>query len=209
MFQVSAMLRRLLGAALTAPLVALLVAAPVAADVELGHKGHVGYHALVDTETKPGANCVYRTITERDSDYEPGMIYWEGRLARLEVKPPVMRSGRPYAQKVSWRFIVQRSKDGGTWKPVYRSPLQVRTVKPDRDARFLPMAVGITVPRASRHENHHQYRVLIKMAWYRPDGTVEGSARHQLSWYGLILRGQLVRTWIPNCDAWSAWLLYS
>ncbi|CAN5720099.1 hypothetical protein BH23CHL7_BH23CHL7_08610 [soil metagenome] len=75
--------------------VATLVAAPVAADLELGHKGHVGYHALIDTQTKPGASCIYRTTTERDSDNEPGMIYWEGRLARLEVRPPVMRSGRP------------------------------------------------------------------------------------------------------------------
>ncbi|CAN5720175.1 hypothetical protein BH23CHL7_BH23CHL7_08620 [soil metagenome] len=109
---------------------------------------------------------------------------------------------------MSWRFIVQRAKDGGTWTRVYRSPLQVTTAKPDRDARFLPMAMGITVRRASRHANHHQYRVLVKMAWYRPDGTVEGSARHQLSWYALVLRGQLERTWIPACDAWSSWLLY-
>ncbi len=104
---------------------------------------------------QPDPGPEYRTITETDSDYDPGATYWEGRLKRLDVRPPRMRSAIAGLQKVGWRFIVQRSKDGGPWKVSYRSPIQVATARADSDARFLPMGVNVTVPAASRHENHH------------------------------------------------------
>jgi hypothetical protein len=207
MFKNSGRLRRLLGAALTASLVVLLVAAPVSADLERGHKGHVGYHALVDTEAKAGARCVYRTISETASDYEPEWILWQGRLRRLEVKPPAVRTALAATQKVGWRFIIQRAKDDGAFKRVYRSPIQVQTLRVNRTSSFLPMGVNLTVPKGSRHENHHQYRVMVKMFWYGAGGTVSGSALHQVSWYELVLRGKTERTWIPTCDAWSSWHL--
>jgi hypothetical protein len=200
-------LRRLAGVALALPLLAVLVAAPVAADLERGHKGHVGYHALVDTEANAGARCIYRTVVERESGDPAHPIYWEGRLRRLEVNPPIMRTALAATQKVGWRFIIQRAKDGGTFERVYRSPVQVQRLRVNRESSFLPMGVDLRVPKASRHENRHEYRVMVKMFWYGADGSVSGSALHQLSWYELVIRGKTQRTWIPTCDAWSSWYL--
>jgi hypothetical protein len=201
MVNISVRLRRILGAALTAPLVAMLFAAPVSADIERGHKGHVGYHALVDTQADAGARCIYRTVSQ------PGAEIYIGRLGRLHVNPPKMRTALATTQKVGWRFIIQRAKDNGAFTRIYRSPIQVQRLRVNRESSFVPMGTDVTVPKASRHENRHTYRVMVKMFWYASDGTVSGGALHQLSWYELVLRGETERTWTPTCDAWTSWYL--
>jgi hypothetical protein len=195
-----------------AVLAVLLAAGPVFADIELGHRGHVGWHKLIDTEERAGASCIYKTLIEEPSGDSELTTYWEGRLKWVAVRPPKVRAilGR---QTVGWRFIVQRARpgtptvDSAAWKTTYRSPIQKARATDEQPAAFTSMGVAIRVPESSRTENNHIYRVIVKMFWFRSDGSVQGSARHLVSWYGLVIRGSTQRTWTPSCDAWSSWFL--
>jgi hypothetical protein len=150
--------------------------APAAADTELGHTGQVGAHSLRESYSDGGAKCTYRTTFEGQSSH-----WW--RLRRIDVRPPRVRaiSGQ---QVVGWRFIVQRSEDGGRWERTYRSPIQKATASTSANAAFSSMGIKIIVPApSSQFSNHYQYRVVVKMFWYRANGTQRGTARHLVDFY--------------------------
>ncbi len=48
------------------------------------------------------------------------------------------------------------------------------------------------------------------MLWFARDGSITGSARHLVSYYELVLRGQVERIWTPVRSASiRAWRAYS
>jgi hypothetical protein len=169
---------------LLAALVAIFAAGPVGADTELGHKGKIGAHSLRDTYTNGAAKCTYRTTFEGS-----GSHWW--RLRRIDVRPP-----RVFAisgsQKVGWRFVVQRSKDQGPWQVAYRSQVQKATASVNSRAAFESMGSRVSVPPpSSQFDNHHFFRVVVKMIWYRADGSQQGSARHLVDFYREQLDGEV------------------
>src|SRR5690349_11815650 len=92
--------RTVLGAVVAA-IAALLIASPVAASVDLGDKGTVGPHTLIDSYSAASVRCSYTTVSE--------LMYWQGKLTHIDVQPPALRPVAGVAQQmVGWRFIVWR-----------------------------------------------------------------------------------------------------
>jgi hypothetical protein len=161
----------------------LLGAQPVFADTELGHTGTVGVHSLTDTASSPGAKCKYRYLSAYDY----------GRLKRIVVQPPNMRAvAGKSAQKVGWQFTIQRREMGlggsSPWEPRYTSPEMTAITSASHNATFSSASVGVTTPFGPDTEDAGAiYRVNVKMIWHRPDGSVQGTARHRVNYYRSVL----------------------
>ncbi len=164
---------RILIAVPVALLAAVLAIGPVAADTELGHKGDVGLHWLKDSNESGGAKCSYVTTFQGPTSHRWG-------LKRIYVRPPRVRaiSG---SQTVGWRFIVQRMEGNeGSWATTYRSPIQKRTASVSARAPFSEMGVKVVVPEFA---DDLSYRVIVKMIWFRTDGSQQGSAKHKVDFF--------------------------
>ncbi len=165
--------RSLIFAVPVALLGVMLAIGPVAADTELGHKGDVGVHWLKDSYANGGAKCSYLTTFQ-------GPISHKWGLNRIDVRPPRMRaiSG---VQTVGWRFIVQRTEGHeGAWAVTYRSPIQKRTASASTNAAFSAMGVKVVVPEFA---DDLSYRVIVKMVWFGPNGSQQGSAKHEVDFF--------------------------
>jgi hypothetical protein len=157
---------------------ALTAAQPVLADTELD-AGTVGVHSLTDTASNPGALCKYRYLPTYDV----------GRLKRIVVRPPNMRAvaGRS-AQEVGWQFTIQRRIDiepnPGTWEDRYTSPEMTAVTDDSHNASFGSGSVSVTVPFGPGGDGAAAlYRVVVKMIWHRPNGSVQGTARDRVDFY--------------------------
>jgi hypothetical protein len=189
--------RRIAWSMVLASLIAVMAVGPVAADTELGHKGTVGKHSLRDSSRQGGVFCYYKTLSESKN-------HFEGKLNRLVVRPPKMRSISG-VQKVGWRFIVQRSIYDGPWKRTYRSPIQRAKATSNTNASFSRMSVKVNVP-ADGLEAGYSYRVIVKMFWYRPNGTIRGSARHLVDYAHYVNYGGDDGIAGAPCGGWIAWV---
>ena len=114
-----------------------------------------------------------------------GKFGWtEALLRRIVVIPPTMY-GLTRGQTVGWRFAVQRSIDSAGWERTYRSPIQRTTAGPNRPASFTKMGVGVGLPGippgADWDLNDVHYRVVLKMFWFRSDGSVQQRVTHGFS----------------------------
>jgi hypothetical protein len=176
--------RRQVVAAIGALLFAGSVVNPVLADTEQGHTGTVGFHQLRDNSTYGASLCGYTGTGSPPSGYS-----YEGELDTLAVRPPKVRaiSG---SQKVGWRFTVQRRSEDElsamwfSWVDRYRSPIQRKVTNSTTNAAFTWMDVDVNVPTSSFEATpRYQYRVLVKMFWFRADGSIQGTATHRVDWY--------------------------
>ena len=160
-------------------LLALAAAVPVQADTELGDTGTTGFHALRDSESKPGATCRYKGIYP-----SPGGYSYEGKLKWIDVRPPKMKaiSGQ---QEVGWRFMVERLDISTTdWMVTYKSPIQRGTTTTNTNASFSKMGINVRVPTSGNDEDPtYEYRVTVKMFWYTANGRVQGTSTHLVDWY--------------------------
>lgn len=163
----------------TVGMTVLAVAPPVLADTELGHSNPVGIHSLTDTSANPGATCKYK--------YLPA--YGVGRQKRMFVQPPNMRAvAGMAAQEVGWQFTVQRRIDIepsiGRWENRYTSPVMAAVTDDGHNAAFSSASVSVTVPFGPDADGAAAiYRVTVKMIWHRPNGSVQGTARHRINFY--------------------------
>lgn len=164
----------------------LAVSGSVMADTELGHTGMVGAHGLRDASDNPGVTCNYSFNGVRF------------KLASIKVRAPrVLAADRDSNKidhrRVGWRFIVQKMPTGPgavvadavlpggvppSWTNYYKSPVQKATAYENAFAPFSPMTRSI-----STANDGARYRVLIKMFWYRRDGSKEGTAIHLVDYY--------------------------
>jgi hypothetical protein len=118
-----------------------------------------------------------------------GRYGWtEARLRRIAVPPPLLYAVRA-RQTVGWRFVVQRSIENGPWTVTYRSPIQKSTAYSDRPASFTKMVVDVKLP-AVDDKNDVEYRTLMKMFWYRSDGTTEYKVSDLAEYYELFVDGR-------------------
>jgi len=165
--------RRLLVGAVVALGAVALSAGPAMADVDIFTKGTVGRHWLRDTSERPGAKCTYTS----------GDAPW--LLTSFRVRAPFVfaidRNEKRNRELVGWRFLID------TYNPndpnegahiFYRSPLQTAWAYDDTPAPFSAMSVTPDVP-----DNDYQYRLFVKMFWYRADGSVRGSSVHVITQY--------------------------
>ena len=159
------------------------IAGTVGADTERGHNGMVGPHSLRDTQTNPSVKCLYED--------QGGPSTFNGRLTWIEVNPPRMKSV-PGAgtQDVAWRFIVQRAAyepgfERGSFRTTYSSDRQTSQATESSNAAFTSRMVHVTVPTGG----HYVYRVLVKLIWYEPDNSKQGTATHLADWYRGVATG--------------------
>ncbi len=170
-------------AVVTALFLAGSIVGTVAADTERGHTGAVGTHSLRDTQTTPGVKCIYED--------QGGPSTFNGLLTWIEVKPPKMMSvSGAGTQAVGWKFIVQRAAyepgfERGSFRTTYSSPVQMGTATETSNAAFSSRMVHVTVPTGG----HYVYRVLVKMIWYAPDSSKQGTATHLADWYRGVATG--------------------
>jgi len=69
------------------------------------------------------------------------------------------------------------------------------------------MSITVTVPNAIWQASPgYLYRVLVKMFWYRPDGTIQGTAKDEVEWYRKVWPGFDTETRAQYCADWYAWL---
>jgi hypothetical protein len=193
-------LKSTLAAIPAAALAVVLAVGPVSADTELGHRGQVGAHSLRDSANRGGALCTYRTLGEAHN------VYWEGELRRIDVRPPRMRATAG-TQAVGWRFIIRRHRDDGRSRVTYRSPIQKSTATRTQNASFSRMGVKVAAPTwfddSWGRTVVFNYQVRVRMFWYRPDGTVQGRARHRVDYYDLSSGGSED----GSCPGWQAWVV--
>jgi len=168
--------------ALSAALVAFVLgAAPVAGYEHLGTTGNTGTHSLTDTRSSPGADCVYKF-------FDAGTA-WE--LRRIKVRPPHAQASAFHSngdQQVGWRFTVERRyvdafTGAGVWQHRYTSPIQKRMTDADHDASFSAMDVRVNVPDDASSDVWYKYRVVVKVFWYRDNGSVSGTATMRIEWF--------------------------
>jgi hypothetical protein len=141
---------------------------PALADTQVIDKGHTGRHRLVDTELRPGAECVYVVDDEMD-------------LVSLAVRRPVVfardRTAVRDQQWVGWRVVVRAWVWDwymeGHWEVVAMSPIQQALAWDDTRAVFTSRTVPVT-------EYHEWFQARVQMLWYRPGvrDRVAGSAYH-------------------------------
>jgi hypothetical protein len=128
--------------------------------------------------------CKYRTNS-------PGPAF-TARLKRINVSPPAMlaKSGQ---QTVGWRFVVRRTIDE-VWRDypshhvTYRSPIQKATATTVKAADFDSMGVDVALPTTVDPRDVY-YEVVIRMTWYRPDGSVNSAISYLMPDYTVRVRG--------------------
>ncbi len=150
-----------------------LAVAPAAADTDLGEQGTVGPHRLLDTRENPGAICRY--------DGSHGSWGYLITVESMSVRPPRVRATFD-SQKVGWRILVQRSKDGSPWTTVKRSGVQMVTATTTEDAPFARMKLDFDAPL----QTNRRFRAVVRMMWYRADGSLQGSSRHAVDRYRTV-----------------------
>lgn len=164
---------------MSALLLAFTAAMPVQADTELGETGTTGFHALRDNDPSGGAICRYKGIYP-----SPGGYSYEGKLKWIDVRPPKMKaiSGQ---QEVGWRFIVERrSLAAVNWMVRYKSGIQRDTTSSSTNASFSMRGINVRVPTGGKDEDpSYEYRVKVKMFWYKANGGVQGTSTHLVDWY--------------------------
>ena len=163
-----------------------------------GHRGKTGRHAFVDSESRPGARCLYAPA-EPTSDEKLSVA--AAMLVGVAVRPPkvaaIDRTDRVDHQRVGWRFIVQQQIGDGEWTNVRRSSLQVRRTTDNHAARFARMAVRV---KSSPEAN---YRVITRAYWFKGRLRPVGMAFHGVDYYAV--RGGVTKSYclggVPSVDA--------
>jgi hypothetical protein len=166
--------KRLFSAWLAVVAMALALPGATLADTPISQVGVTGYYYLLDSYDNTGATCVYRTLYS-------GGNYWQGKLVRLNVDPPVVYGAHDYVQRVGWNFYVTRQIGRRTTR-TYTSPTQKGWASYGSLPNFYPKTVGVTVPKPL-FAHDYRYRVYISMFWYRADGTTEGLAVDRIDFF--------------------------
>ena len=135
--------------------------------------------------------CNYKYLGD-DSEYVGGI------LKRIDVDPPRLYALNSKTATVGWRFIVERQRfdqevNPAPWKQTYKSPLQTARASLTTAAAFTTMGVKVKLPVLSDPENYNwqavNYRVTLKLFWYRANGTTQQAVTHQMKHYENWLDG--------------------
>jgi hypothetical protein len=189
---------------LTLMVAALGVAQPVSASPRVDYSGTIGAYTYTDTAARPGAIGLYKY------NAEDGF----GWLKRFYVNPPKMKAvaGMDH-QTVGWLYKVQRKICGlggcGSWTVTYTSP-EFKVVTDDAHyTAWGQDSVKVRVPCGHGCEDAGAiYRINIKMMWHRPNGSIQGKAKHRIYYYSEQLdtggsgvsEGTAPDAWSPDWD---------
>src|SRR3954471_11960579 len=150
----------------------LSVAAPAAAYTQLTSSGDLGTWTFQEAGTNAGARCVYNA-----SNFN---------FDKISVRGPVVGTHKSKAQRISWRFIVDRryqipNNDQYATETVYKSPIASTTVQPGHTFAF---------PRRAWEYPYNnpkgQFSAWVEIKWYSTTwSTVDvGTVMFKVEWYG-------------------------
>jgi hypothetical protein len=152
-----------------------------AADSTTGQTGHFKF---VDSTTKPGAVCWY----------EPGGTN-AYNLYRVVVRAPKVwwpdtsSSSNTQHGKVGWRVII-KSGSPGSFTTLKKSGIRYAIAYEDHplyDNSDKAPFTSITQNFIS--DKFTDYMVSVKVFWYRADGSVMGTATHDVVYYDTNING--------------------
>jgi hypothetical protein len=156
--------------------------APVAA------AGTVGAWSLTDTPSSPGANVKYRWV-DATGDYG-SEDHW--RIRRIVVQPPNVKAVAGKSQQtVGWQFTIQRVQcfePPCYWEHRYTSPVHKATTSDAANAAFTAQSVSVRIPPEAEAGLFH-YRAIVKMFWFKGDGSVQGTAKSRVRYYRPVTPG--------------------
>jgi hypothetical protein len=189
---------------LTVFVAALGMAQPVAASTRVDATGTVGAYTYTDTMAHPGALGLYKY------NAEDGF----GWLKRFYVNPPKMKAvAGMNSQTVGWLYNVQRKICGfggcGQWQVTYTSPEFTAITDDSHSPSWGQDSVKVTVPCGHNCADAGAvYRINVKMMWHRANGSVMGTAKHRIYYYGKQLdiggsgvsEGRAPDSWSPDWD---------
>jgi hypothetical protein len=162
---------------------ALAIAQPTLAFTQTGTTGTTGAHSVPDTSSNTAAVCSYQYLSSEN--------VW--KLKHIFVDAPYMKAVPGMgSEKVAWNFTVQRREGGfsgfGPWHNRYTSPNFSAMTDSTQNAPLVQEGVRVTVPFAPGADAAAEYRVLMKMIWYKANGTsVLGTVSGRLNWYSTYL----------------------
>ncbi len=156
------------------------IAQPAMAFTELRVTGAVGAHSVKDTEAIPAAICLFK-YSSHNNAY---------KLKHIAVFPPLMKAVKGMGtEDVAWQFTVERRIVGlggaGPWQSRYTSARFRSSTNSRHNADFgSHTGVKVVVPFEAGADASAAYRVVIKMFWFKPDGTtVLGTVTGKVDWY--------------------------
>ncbi len=172
---------RFAGALAISTVAALTLSQSALAD---GTTGQTGNYLYTDDSAHYGAVC------RHDNSAANPAQYW---LAKVTVVPPSLwwpdqNAGNTNEHgTVGWRFTLQNDV-GGTYHTIKQSGYVKATAYEDSQAPYSP-ATKAKFKNRSVNVNGHNYtsdttwRVIIRSEWYRKNGSVLGSATHNVLYY--------------------------
>jgi hypothetical protein len=154
----------------TALVLCASVVGATVADTRLSSSGRHGKSSLGDSSTSAGAMCSYT-------------IGFGADINAITIEPPNVlarnRSSGADSQKVGWRFVVQRLPAGAAdWTPYYLSPISKAMATDASPATFSPRGVAVV-----GSDDADDFRVLVKIFWYRADGSRAGKVVRSVDYY--------------------------
>jgi hypothetical protein len=145
----------------------------------VGETGLLGNYYLADTDTTPAATCGY------GNEVPPNGAWFKW----MKVQPPTVYaadrdSGVIDHRRVSWQFKIQTRpyESTGSWKTVAVSEKQKAKAYENLAAPFTAMRVDWR-PHHSDPVVFKHVRALVIVKFYKPNGTVEGTAKFLVDWY--------------------------
>jgi hypothetical protein len=148
------------------------------ADTPVFEHGRTGEHALVDTESEPGAWC----------GYVPGD---EGAdLVLVRVEPPIVyardRTPERDHQRVGWRVLLMAR----SWLDHIARPVAITDTRRARAWDDTPATLDRVLVPVSSFSWVSDYpnawiRAYVEIVWYRPGDPdrVAGRSRHRVDWH--------------------------
>lgn len=164
--------------------------------------GSVGNYLTTDSSGTAGAICKYPSFASGANKTwlskviaQPPSIWWPDRSSDSNTEHG----------KVGWKFLVQFNGGSG-WSTVVKSSLQKGTAYEDSQSPYNPstkapltkMSVGVN----AKAKGAGNWRVVVKMFWYKPSGAKLGSATHVVQYYTVKLGRQLFTATQSSCASY-------
>jgi hypothetical protein len=156
---------------------ALSISQPAFAYVETATTGTTGPHSVTDSASRPGVSC----------SYKPSSTAGVSKLYRMYISAPHVKAiaGSGH-EKVGFRYVIQRSHNGGAFRKFYTSPIVTSVTDTTHNAGFGQDSHNISIPYAYGTDSA-QYRVILKSFWYQGESgtTLRGTATGRVEWYAI------------------------
>jgi hypothetical protein len=159
------------GLALALSTILLVGVAPASAAVIVVEcNGTCGYYEITDNDMAPGARC----------NYANSFPY---KLLNISTRPPLMHGNYLNNTKVGWKVRIQRKPiNSGHWAPIFISNYQTAMANEEIPA-YGGQRFSRIIRNAPNNPAGYQYRVVLHLAWWKPNGNLDGTAKVRLEWY--------------------------